>query len=322
MPSEREQIPRGLLADGPWKLAALLIAVVIFYTVRNTISHTETISVPVEVDQEPGLAVLKAEPFSVRVTFRGAYADLQQLNTRPPTLLLRPKATAAEGQERVRVRAGDIRGRPGGTRVVAVQPENVLLTFDREAEMALPLAEPPVEGHPLRGRVELEYAPHEVTVKGARRQLEELKAAGFHLQTEPINVDGCVQSFTKTVRIATPGAAWQADISPREVAVKVNIITEQSTREIRDVPVLVAAGTASRRGTWLVEPATVQVRLTGRAEMVQSVTPESLLVLVDGRRVSPDEPAMVPVQVHLPPDVQVDAVVSDPTAVFVMRSSE
>lgn len=322
MASERGQIPRGLLADGPWKLAALLMAVIVFYTVRNTISHTETLSVQVEVDRDPGLAVLKAEPFSVRVTFRGAYADLQQLNSRPPTLLLHPKATAANGQERVRVRAGDIHGRPGGTRVVAMEPETVLLTFDRQAEMLLPLADPPVEGKPLRGRVELEYAPHEVLVKGARRQLEELKAAGFHLQTEPINVEGCVQSFTKTVRIATPGAAWQAEITPGEVAVKVNIITEQSTREIRDVPVLVAASPASRRGSWLVDPATVQVRLTGRAEMVQAVAPESLLVMVDGRRVSLDEPGMVPVQVLLPSDVQVDVVASDPPAVFVIRNDE
>ena len=312
---------RGLLTDLRWKIAALVVAVIVFYTVRSKISDTVTLSVPVEAEKEPGLAVLRAEPFSVRVTFRGAYTDLQQLGLRELRVLLRPGANASGGSERVRVRSGDVRGHPGGARVVGVEPESVLLTFDRQDEMMLPVAPPPVEGKPLRGRVELDYSPRMVLVKGARRQLQEWKAADFHLQTQPVNVEGCVQSFTKNVAIATPGAAWQAEVTPREVSVKVNIATEQSTREMRDVPVLMAAP-ASRKGTWQVLPPTVLVRLTGRAEVVQAITPESLAVLVDARRAPADEPIVTPVLVHLPPGVTLDAVECDPAAVVLMRIEE
>jgi len=208
-----------------------------------------------------------------------------------------------------------------GARVVDIDPESVRLTFDRQDEMMFPVAPPPVEGKPLRGRVELDYSPREVLVKGARRQLQEWKAADFHLQTQPVNVDGCVQSFTKNVAIATPGAAWQVEIGEREVSVKVNISTEQSTRELRDVPVLIAAP-ASRKGAWQTLPSTVQVRLTGRAEVVEAIAPEDLTVLVDARRASADKLTVLPVQVYLPPGVILDAVTNEPAAVVLMRGEE
>ena len=312
---------RGLLTDVRWKAAALVLAVIVFYTVRSRISDTVTLSVPVEAEKEPGLAVLKAEPFSVRVTFRGAYSDLQQLGLREMRILLRPRANDSGSSERVRVRPGDVRGRSSGARVVGIEPESVLLTFDRQDQAMLPVAPPPVEGKPLRGRVELDYSPRMVLVKGARRQLQEWKAADFHLQTQPVSVEGCVQSFTKNVEIATPGAAWQAEVVPREVSVKVNIVTEQSTREMRDVPVLIAAP-ASRKGAWQALPPTVQVRLTGRAEVVEAITPEDLVVLVDARRAPADELTVLPVQVHLPPGVMLDAVTNEPAAVVLLRGEE
>lgn len=320
MPAERSFL-KDLVADGRWKLAALVVAVIVFYAVRGTISHTSTLTVPVEVAKQPGWAVLSAEPFSVRVTVRGAFSDLQQLAARDVSLLLQPRADATEGATTVRVRARDLHGLPHGVRVVGLEPEHVTLRFDREIELPLPVADPPVEGKPLRGRVELDYAPHVVTVRGARRPLEELEAGDFHLQTEPINVEGCVQGFTKTVRVVTPGGAWQADVTPREIAVKVNIITERSTREMRDVPVSVAA-VPGRRGQWQVVPSNVTVRLTGRAEMVQSVLPDAVVAWADGRRVGLEETEAVPVQVHLPPGTTVDAAEVEPPTVLLMRNAE
>ena len=236
-------------------------------------------------------------------------------------VLLRPKANGTGGSELVRVRAGEVRGQPGGLRVVGIEPESVLLTFDRQDQMMFPVAPPPVEGKPLRGRVELDYSPRMVLVKGAHRQLQDWKAADFHLQTQPVDVDGCVQSFTKNVDIATPGAAWQMEVTPHEVSVKVNISTEQSTRAMREVPVLIAAS-ASRKGAWQVLPSTVQVRLTGRGEVVDAITPESLVVMVDARRAPADEPTVLPVLVHLPAGVTLDEVECEPSAVVLMRNGE
>ena len=321
MSSDREKGNLGILTDWRWKLMALVLAVAVFYTVRSKISHVTTIAVPVEMEKVPGLAVLKAEPFSVRVTFRGTYMDLQALSGHELRVVLRPRSADSGESEMVPVRGRDIIGRPDGVRVVGVEPDRVRLTFDRQISLSLPVAPPLVEGRPLRGRVEMKYDPHAVTVKGARRQLEALKAADYHLLTEPINVEGCVQSFTKTVRIATPsGGAMQADISPAEVAVTVNINTEQSTREIRNVPVLVVAATG-RKNDWWVEPPVVQVRLTGRAEVVQAVDPDSLLVLVDARKTVLDS-EMLPVLIYLPTGVTVDAMESDPPGVMMMHNGD
>jgi hypothetical protein len=66
----------------------------------------------------------------------------------------------------------------------------------------------------------------------------------------------------------------------------------------------------------------VQVRLTGRAEVVEAIAPEDLVVLVDARRASADALTVLPVQVHLPPGVILDAVTNEPAAVVLMRSEE
>jgi len=312
---------RRLLADGRWKLAALVAATLVFYAVRSRISYTSTVTVPVEVEREPGLAVLSAEPFSVRVTFRGAFADVQALNNREMRVRLKPHAGASGGSERVRVRSGDIRDRQPGARVTDIQPSTVLLTFDRQGQVVLPLAEPVVEGKPLRGRVELDYAPRTVTVNGAQRQLEAMKEQGYRVQTEPVDVDGRVQSFTKTVRLVPPAGVWQADLAPPQATVKVNIVTEQSTRELRDLPVL-AVAPAGRRVVWQVAPAAVLVRLTGRAEVVQAVDADAATVFVDARKLGPGEVALLPVRIHLPPEVALDAVAAEPSAVLVSRGEE
>jgi hypothetical protein len=312
---------QGLLSDVRWKVAALVVAVIVFYAVRSKISDTVTLAVPIEVEKEPGLAVLKVDPFSVHVTFRGASADLQPLSLRTPLVKLRPKTGDTADSEHVYIHPGDVQGLPRGVRFVRCEPQSVLLTFDRQEEMMLPVAPPPVEGKPLRGRVELDYSPRYVRVKGAHRQLLEWKAADFHLQTQPVNVEGCVQSFTKSVDIATPGVAWQAEVEPRQVSVKVNIATEQSTRVLREFPVLVA-GHPGGKGAWQVFPATVEIRLTGRAEVVQAITPDELVVLVDTRRAPADEPAVQPVLVHLPPAVAIDSVECNPPNVVLSRQEE
>ena len=235
MRADQPSFLRSLLQDVRWKAVALIVAVIVFYTIRSRISDTVTIAIPVEVEREPGQAVLKVEPASVQVTFRGAYADLQQLGLRDMRVLLHLKVNAAGGPERVRLRAGDVHGRPSGARVVGIDPQTVRLTSARE-----------------------------VLVK---------------------RVD-----------------------APR-------------TRELRDVPVLVAAP-AIRKGSWQVLPPTVQVRLTGRAAVVDAIAPQELVVLVDARGVLSDEQAVAPVLLHLPHGVVLDAATSEPAVVTVMRKEE
>ena len=84
MSRERPGMWRVLLADWRWVVVSLVAAVIVFYTVRGKISHTATLVVPVEIEQNHGPAVLVSEPFAVHVTFRGAALDLQQLALHKP----------------------------------------------------------------------------------------------------------------------------------------------------------------------------------------------------------------------------------------------
>ena len=243
MPRERPGMMRTLLADGRWVAISLVAAVIVFYAVRGKISHTATLTVPVEVEQEPGLAGLEVEPFAVRVTFRGAAPDLQQLGLRDMRVRLRPHVdNAAVGSGwHMRVRARDVQGRPAGARVVAVEP-----------------------------------------------------------------------AF---VRVLPSGGASPVEVTPREIAGRSRQLTGQSTRELRGVPVL-AAAPPDRADAWRFDPPTVDVRVTGRAEVVQALAPESLLVVVDLRGVWVAEAEFAPVAVYLPPNVVVERIETTPATVF------
>jgi len=70
---------------------------------------------------------------------------------------------------------------------VRMEPRVVRLTFDREIETTFAVAKPQTVGTPLMGRVEVEYEPAEVRIRGPKRRLEDLLRYGNGcVSTEPV----------------------------------------------------------------------------------------------------------------------------------------
>lgn len=310
-------LTRRMLSDWPWKILALFLSAVIYLMVRSRISHVQTVSVPVSVECEPGIAVLTVEPLSIQVTFRGDAAAIQQLSARDLKAVVRPHDLARGGMERVSVSARDIRGR-GALRVVDLDPQVVLVTYDRQGQVLFPVAEPVVEGKPLRGRVQIEYSPRAAMVTGARRHLDLSFTNGVQLQTEPVDVEGRVQGFTRRLRILPPDGVWMTAIQPPEVTARINIVADRSTSELRDVPVLVAQPPGDLT-LWQADPPLVNIRLSARAEIIQGLRPELVRAFVDARAAVSVSSNGLPVFVYIPPEVAVDAADAEPRQVRLRR---
>lgn len=313
-----QRVRRAILHQPGIKIFALVLAVVIFYGVRGIISNTVVYTIPVELDMDDvDIAILDLEPASVRVTLRGAISELRQLAEDDISVVVRPRSTDPTGEVYLPIRARHVRGR-GGARVANLEPHSVRVAYDRQDTRIFPVAEPLVLGKPARGRVEIDYEPREVQVRGAVRHLDWLGTEQLQLHTEPVDVEGRMQSFSRRVRVVPPDETWLGEITPGEITVRVNIVLETVTREIGEMPVAVAVSPGVG-GHVSLAPSNATIRVSGRADAVNRLAPEKLTVFVDARELGMDRAAELPLQIFVPQGLGLETVTVEPRSVRVSR---
>ena len=307
------------LRNGYWKLLSLVIAVLVYFSIRAEISHVRVVTIPVETDFETtagGAVIESIEPRSVQVTLRGSYSEVNQLVLSTIRCVVRPKQKKNSTLDTVSMKIGHthLRG-VRGLRVAKIEPNTVVVKFDVPMSLQLAVAPPVLEGR-ARGRVQLSYEQTNAVVKGSRRLLSPLDPELTQIQTEPIDVDGRSQTFATRVRLFPPGDAVNAIVEPSDMVVNVMILSEKATAKIERVPVVVSQpfATASR---WKVEPEWVDIEVTGRSEVVKAVTFGEVLASVNGTMPlsSGTVTNEVPVVVHVQQGLAIDDVKAVPATV-------
>ena len=299
-----------------WKLTSLVLATVIYFSIRSEVSHVREVTFPVEVEQQEergvnvmeGAVVESIEPQAVRVVLRGSYADVTQLSEKDLRCLIRPrqKHGALLDTVRMHIRSSNLRGFRGA-RVVQIVPNEVNVKFDVPSSRQLDIEPPVVEGR-ARGRVELSCELTHAVVKGSRRLLSPLDPEKIKIQAEPVNVEGRTQTFSTRVKLLPPGEVPNGKVDPPEMMVNVKVINEKATARIDHVPIEILRPTGAATKNWKVSPAWVDVEVSGRAEVVQGIVFGDLLASVNG-----DIPVIagvltndVPVTIHVRQGVTVD----------------
>lgn len=307
------------LNNGYWKLLSLVIAILIYFSIRADISYVRVVSVPVETEMEKGsaggAAIWSVEPRSVQVTLRGSDSDVNQLPVASVRCVVRPKQKKNTPLDTVVVKIGhtNIRG-AGRIRVAKIEPNTVTIKFDVPISRQMVVAPPVLEGK-ARGTVQLVYDQTNAMVKGSRRLLSPLDTGTTQIMTEPINVDGRSQSFSTRVRLFPPGDAVDAVVDPPDMVVNVVITSEKATARIEHLPVVVSLPpTSSNR--WRPEPEWVDVELSGRSEVVSAVKYDEIMVSVNGNiPMTTGETNEVPVMVHVRQGLSVDSAKASPETV-------
>ena len=307
------------LNNGYWKLLSLVIAVLVYFTIRADISHVRVVSVPVETGGDAagagGAAIWSIEPRSVQVTFRGSYSDVSQLAVSTLRCVVRPKQKKNTPLDTVSVKVGysDLRG-VQGVRVAKIEPSVVVVKFDVPISLRLAVAPPMLEGK-ARGMVQLVYEQTNAVVKGSRRLLSPLDVTKTQIMADTIDVDGRSQTFSTRVRLFPPGDAVNAVVEPPEMVVNVMILSEKATAKIEHIPVIVSQPFASPN-RWRPDPEWVDVELTGRSEVVKAVKFDEIMVSVNGNiPLTPSTTNEVPVVVHVRQGLSLDGVKTLPETV-------
>ena len=305
---------------GP-KCLALVLALLSFYAIRSATSGEDTYVLPIEVViEEEGVAVLDQDHTETKVTFRGSQIDLLQIKNKQLKVVVYPETSNPSGSETITITPRHIKG-VRGVRPIKITPNVVTLSFDQEDTEQFPVIKPTTVGMPLVGKAEIDYEPHVVTIRGPRRQLQRMLSEGVAVETEPVDVDERVKSFTKMVSALSPGETWVSQIEPSEIKVTVNIVTESVSREWTNVAVLAVMDRGEIRHVRF-EPETVQVSLHGRDEVLDSFTNgvPRVFVYCTGLDVSKKHDA--PVNVHVPMGMDITAAVTPDTVKVVFEKDQ
>ena len=217
---------RLLGPNGDLKVLAFIVAAVLFALVRVTIGFTDTYTVPVKiVVKAPGVALRDQETSEVEVTLKGASEDIQKFDATGLAIEIVIQEVAPDVLgELIPVRRSDVLG-VGKLRVRGVVPDGIYVNYDREVTTRLKVAPPNLIGKPLLGEAKVRLGVGDVGVTGPDSKLSLLRDRNFVLPTEPVNVDGKTQNFSKKVRILPPTDSGITSVTPPEVEAEVVIVT-------------------------------------------------------------------------------------------------
>lgn len=277
------------------KLLALLLAVVSWYAIRGAIRFEITLpDVPVEIRVADGWAVQEQQTDTVRVTFRGSQEDIRLLDHKQIRAVADVRTNATVGTGEARLTPGHIKGMRG-VRAIRVEPDRIQVSLDRESEKQVPVKSRTV-GKPLAGAVEQTVCePATVLLRGPDRRLRETE----WVYTEPVEVDGRVESFVKRCRVAPPSDTWAPRIEPADVQVRVTITHTAESLEFKDVPVTALLPPGARYGVDIT-PARVTIRVEGRAEALEPLRRGMPKAFIDCVDLDPSLAYDLPVQLHVP----------------------
>lgn len=274
------------------KVLSLFLAVLTWYIIQDTISfELEMPEVKLQIQVQDGMAILNQSASTVDVTLRGSQEDIQLLDPRRLVAVVELSGDSSPLPREIQLTPSMIRG-IRGARAVAVHPSRILVTLDRQDEKRVPV-KGRITGSPLFGQVEaVTCEPSTVLLSGPAAKLKTLEC----VYTQPLDVEGRVETFMRRCTIQAPGDNWVASIVPGDVQVRVAISGKNSGQQIKNIPV----NTIIEPGHWMVvdvEPSSVDVMLTSR--MTDTFTADRLQVLVFANCIGLNTPGSYTVPVHV-----------------------
>lgn len=276
------------------KALSVFLAVLTWYIIQDTISfEIEIPDVRLKIEVKDGMAILNQSAATVDVTLRGSQEDIQMLDPRRLQAVVELNQDSSPAPMDIHVTPAMIRG-VRGARVVAVHPSRIAVTLDRQAEKLVPVKGRTL-GEPLFGEVvTVTCEPSTVLLRGPAAKLRTTDS----VYTQPVEVDGRVESFVRRCAVQSPGDNWVAQMEPSDVQVKVVITRKNVGRQWKNVPVNAVIEPGEPLDL-AVEPTAVDVVLTGRLN--EDVAADKLQIRAYADCIGVNTPGVytVPVRVYV-----------------------
>lgn len=270
--------PRFAVRNWTLKLTALFLAVLLWISVRVERPDRQVVQglpVQVVVDDPDWTLVGDPNPATVAASFSGATRALLPVSIQPPTLriVLDEISTA----DTILALSRDWVALPpeSGVAVEELQPATIRLEFDRYETVSLPFAVPTVG--PLDSTLALVRPPQVVPARGnvraPSRRLSQLSQIPL-IAMDPTDIVG---SGVWTVAVDTAGLPDGVTVEATDVEVEL-WLEPRLTRTFVGIPVEVEGATEDSIPLE-VDPATVDVTISGAASLVEAMTPFDIAVV-------------------------------------------
>lgn len=289
----------ALLANWPLKLLALALAFAIWVSVTGENRAVQDFKVPLEIRLAEDLVLASSPPTTVDVRLRGVESLMRRLDPVPMAVRVDLR-DATTGEQEVLWSRDDLKGIPRGVEIDFIDPDRTQLTIETRRRRQLPveptfLGQPPEEFAFYGARV----VPDQLRVEGPASQVDALEV----LRTTPIRLDERSKPFVARVSVVAEGELVRLiDQDTLDVFVAVDAAAVE--RRLENVPVEVVGAPPGTS----VEPATLNVTLSGPPRLVDRLTAAQLRLLADASAVTADSGTHeVPVRVEfagLDPDEQ------------------
>jgi hypothetical protein len=212
----------------PVKLAALLLALIVWFTVRQDLTaeyvaeHCQVVS-----DLPPGLVWLDPPPKELKVTFRGPRSQIDAVK-KSTSILLDVRVEDLLGGREARItftpERGNVRHAYGeDIEISSLDGASIELRVAKREKKRVAVLPPAVAGVPTRDwRVEVSILTPEITVFGPRSSLDQVS----DIQPEPVDASWLFEGRTTvepvgpvTIRLSPPAALEELRIGLAEDAV-------------------------------------------------------------------------------------------------------
>jgi len=236
------------------KFLSMVLAITVFLLVNTDRDREISVRVGVSYTLPDDRVLVSDRLDEVLVTIKGPWRRLRKFDARELERVNIDLRRAPSGDVPI---TADMVHVPSGLNVEAIQPRFVRVAWDKRVERIAEV-QAQIQGTPQHGYVisEVKPIPATLKVRGAEGALDALPG----VPTQKISVDGRAESFTATVDAVPTGSV--EIVGAAQVQVHVTIDEELVTRKLPGLAVGVR-GEGIDASKWAVEPATVDVTLTG-----------------------------------------------------------
>ena len=206
-----------VLANLPFKLVSIAIAVLLWWAVGRDQPIEIPVTVPLEFQHAPANLDINSDyPLQARVTLRGPERLLQGMNPSEVHAVLDLRG-ATPGERTFDLTAQDISA-PRNVKVVQIVPSQFHISFDRNATRNVRV-QPRVIGTLLSGYgiTQVTAEPASITIVGPEKRVDDIQTA----LTDPVDATGVVGSGTFTTHAYVPDPLVRVQ-TPQPIHVTVN----------------------------------------------------------------------------------------------------
>ena len=274
------------------KSAALVIALIVFFGIRQSTSYRQALTLSVEAEMSDGSRALTGiEPNLVTVTFRGSEDEIRRLalpGTEPPRIRLQlqqPPTNAS--QQDIRLSRRDVTCAEG-LHVVSISPASVVAYFDTSDTRTFPVEAPKLINVPHDCTVSVTLNTSDVELTGSRERMDELALRKMPLKTAPLDLSNRTGDFKTVLRVLPPDGKGGWGLRPDTVRAEVRIVSEEVSRTLHDIPVRIIQSHSGIR--YVPERDTVDITVTGSRSEIASLDKSALMAIIaepdgaEGRR--------------------------------------